>query len=374
MKSIHKEELYIKKEPITDVFFDDNSIFFDIETTGFSPNKSIVYMIGCARKKGKYICIDQFFAEKPSEEKLIISAFIEILKKYNTIISFNGVGFDIPFLKAKCDTYSIMENFTNYNYLDIYKTISPIKALLKLTNYKQKNIEIFLGLVRDDKFSGGELINIYYDYVNLTDNADSKKEELFDILCLHNYEDVLGMMELLPILSYIQVLNGQFSICQTEVSPYKTYNKVVRDEFIITLTNDFYVPKRVTYKDNDFYVSMNKDKTMIRTPVLKEELKYFYPNYKDYYYLPAEDTAIHKSVATFVDNQYREKCKASNCYIKKNSEFIIQYSEIMKPSFKKELKSKCSYFELTEDFYSSDIMLRRYIEHIFNYIFPSKNG
>ena len=40
-------------------------------------------MIGCARKKGKYICIDQFFAEKPSEEKLIISAFIEILKKYN---------------------------------------------------------------------------------------------------------------------------------------------------------------------------------------------------------------------------------------------------------------------------------------------------
>ncbi len=374
MKSTHKEELYIKKEPISDVYFDDKSIFFDIETTGFSPNKSNVYMIGCARKKGKYVCIDQFFAEKPSEEKLIISAFIEILKEYDTIISFNGVGFDIPFLKAKCDKYSIKENFKKYNYLDIFKTITPIKNLLKLPNYKQKSIEKFLGLLRDDKFSGGELINFYYDYVNLSNSSDSKKDELLQILYLHNYEDVIGMMELLPILSYIEVLNGQFSISQTEVSPFKAFDQTVRNELIITLVNDFYIPKRVTYKDNDFYISMNKDKTIIRTPVIADELKYFYPNYKDYYYLPAEDMAVHKSVATFVDNDYREKCKANNCYIKKNSEFIIQYSEIMKPEFKKEHKSKCSYFELTEDFYSSDIMLRRYVEHIINHIFPLKNG
>lgn len=64
MKSTHKEELYIKQDPLTDLIFDDHSIFFDIETTGFSPASSTLYMIGCARKNGKYICIDQFFAEK----------------------------------------------------------------------------------------------------------------------------------------------------------------------------------------------------------------------------------------------------------------------------------------------------------------------
>lgn len=97
MKSTHKEELYIKQDPLTDLIFDDHSIFFDIETTGFSPATSTLYMIGCARKSGKYICVDQFFAENPGEECLILNAFLEVLNQYDTIISFNGVGFDIPF-------------------------------------------------------------------------------------------------------------------------------------------------------------------------------------------------------------------------------------------------------------------------------------
>ena len=103
MKTTHKEELYVKSDKLTDKLYDEESIFFDIETTGFSPVNSSVYLIGCARRKGKYICIDQYFAENPSEEKIIISAFMGLLKQYKTIISFNGVGFDIPFLKAKCD-------------------------------------------------------------------------------------------------------------------------------------------------------------------------------------------------------------------------------------------------------------------------------
>lgn len=48
MKKTHKEELYIKQDNLTDQLFDTHSIFFDIETTGFSPNSSSLYMIGCA--------------------------------------------------------------------------------------------------------------------------------------------------------------------------------------------------------------------------------------------------------------------------------------------------------------------------------------
>ena len=36
MKKTHKEELYIKQDNLTDQLFDTHSIFFDIETTGFS--------------------------------------------------------------------------------------------------------------------------------------------------------------------------------------------------------------------------------------------------------------------------------------------------------------------------------------------------
>ena len=69
MKVTHKEELYIKKDNLSDYLFDEASIFFDIETTGFSPSHSSIYMIGCARKSGKHMLVDQFFAEKPEKEK-----------------------------------------------------------------------------------------------------------------------------------------------------------------------------------------------------------------------------------------------------------------------------------------------------------------
>lgn len=362
MKSTHKEELYVKNDKLIDKLYDEDSIFFDIETTGFSPSTSNVYLIGCARRKGEHICIDQFFAENPNEEKVIINAFLEILKQYKTIISFNGVGFDIPFLKAKCDKYEINKNFSDYNYLDIFKSISQIKFLLNLENYKQKSIEKFLGIDREDKYNGGELINVYHDYVK------SKDQEALELLLLHNYEDVLGMTNLLPILSYVELFNGQYSVVESKVEPYKTLDGEERDEFIITLKNDYVIPKRLSKKTEDFYLIINKETALLRIPIYSGELKYFFPNYKDYYYLPEEDKAIHKSVSTYVDKDYREKCHAYNCYTKKNGEFLIQYSSIMNPEFKKDYNDKNSYFEMTNDFCSSDVMLRRYVEHVFKYL------
>ena len=36
-------------------------------------------------------------------------------------------------------------------------------------------------------------------------------------------------------------------------------------------------------------------------PMYEEEMKYFYKDYKEYFYLPEEDMAIHKSVSMYVD-------------------------------------------------------------------------
>lgn len=368
MKTYHKEELYIKQDNLTDKLFDDESIFFDIETTGFSPSSSSIYLIGCARKKGNHICIDQFFAENPSEEKLILNAFIEILKQYKTIISFNGVGFDVPFLKAKCEEHNISETFASYNYIDIFKLISKYKFLFRLENYKQKTIEKFLGLKRNDLYSGGDLINVYYDYVK------NPSDDALESLCLHNYEDVLGMTELLPILSYIEVFNGQYSVSEMAINNYKSLSGEDRKEVYITLRNDYVVPKKVSCQFDEFYISINKDITTIRVSIYEGELYYFYPNYKEYYYLPKEDIAIHKSVATFVDKEYREKCHAYNCYNRKTSEFVVQKENIMNPQFKTEYNAKDSYFELTDDFSSSDIMLRRYVDHVFRYYINNKKA
>lgn len=361
MKHICKEQLYKNQYNLTNELFTEESIFFDIETTGFSPASSCIYLIGCLRKQGDYLVIDQFFAESKEDECEVLTQFMKLLHPYKTILSFNGMGFDIPFIKAKCDTYNIEADFNSFEHIDIFKRINTIKFLLKLPNYKQKTIEHFLDIHRDDQFSGGELIHVYEDYIK---SHDYEAEEL---LLLHNFEDVTGMLDLLPILSYLHILKGGYRIKETELLPYTSYDGQESQELIITLENNYTIPKRVSYQYKDYYFTMNKDTTKIRVPVYDGELKYFYENYKDYFYLPAEDMAIHKSVATFVDKQYRERAKASTCYTRKTGTFLPQYSTIMTPAFKLAHKDKISYFELTSNFSASDAILQRYANHIFEH-------
>ena len=83
MKTFHEEIPDLCQDALTDQLFDEHSIFFDIETTGFSPANSTLYMIGCARRKSNRICIDQFFAEKPEEEAEILAAFFQMLSTLN---------------------------------------------------------------------------------------------------------------------------------------------------------------------------------------------------------------------------------------------------------------------------------------------------
>ncbi len=366
MKHIYQKQLYIKQSNLTNKLFGEDCIFFDIETTGFSPSNASIYLIGCLRKQEDTLFIDQFLAENKNDEKDVLCQFIDLLNHYKTIISFNGIGFDIPFIKAKCNSYGIEEHLKDFEYIDIFKLISNIKFLLKLPNYKQKTLENFLDIHRDDKFSGGELINVYDDY---TKTGSKESEEL---LLLHNFEDVTGMLDLLPVLSYMNILKGGFCIKETEISPFTAYDGTEGHEMIITLENDYIVPKRVSYQYKNYYFTINKDATKIRIPLFEGELKYFYENYKDYFYLPAEDMAVHKSVATFVDKQYRERARASNCYTRKKGVFLPQHSTIMNPSFKLDYKDKVSYFELTQDFNSSDVMLRRYVMHIFEHALHNK--
>ena len=74
--------------------------------------------------------IKQFFAETPEEEKEVLEQFLLLLDGFDTIITFNGIGFDIPYLKAKCNTYGCNEHFADFTYVDIFKSISQIKHIL----------------------------------------------------------------------------------------------------------------------------------------------------------------------------------------------------------------------------------------------------
>ena len=166
----------------------EDIVFFDIETTGFSARSTTLYLIGVVYYKNNTWNIKQWFSEHPHNEAIVLASFFEFIKDYKTIVHFNGEGFDIPYLTSKFAKYNLPYSFDNFKSLDIFKHTRKVHKLLKLENYKQKTIEKYLGIERNDKFSGGELINVYNQYLITND------EELLHILLLHNKEDIIGML------------------------------------------------------------------------------------------------------------------------------------------------------------------------------------
>lgn len=343
---------------LSDRIFTEDTIFFDIETTGFSPAHTMLYLIGCATRKDDKIVIEQFFADTPEDEPLILASFLSLLEKYGTIITFNGIGFDIPYLKAKCTAFQFEEPFSKKNYIDIFQFISSYKFLLKLPNYKQKSLEAFLGIGREDLYNGGELIQVYKEY------QKQPNEELLFLLKQHNFEDVLGMPGLLTVFGYQNFFEGDYSVTSLKSNAFTDAEGRSGKELIVEIKNHIPLPRRVSCRYEDFYLLCSQDTSRLSIRLYDGTLKFFYPDYQNYYYLPNEDTAIHKSVSGFVDKEYRKKATASTCYTKKNSLFVPQFEVLMEPAFCQNYKDKKTYFELCEAFTNSDDLLHRYIQHV----------
>ena len=107
---------------------------------------------------------------------------------------------------------------------------------------------------------------------------------------------------------------------------------------------------------------------MLRVPLIEEELKYFYANYKEYYYLPDEDVALHKSVAKFADHANRVPATASTCYTRKRSRFLPEWDALVMPFFKRDYDSKDLFFELTDERKTDREMFSTYVTHVLNHM------
>ena len=340
----------------------EDILFIDIETTGFLSSSSSIYMIGTAYYHDNNWCIKQFFANSIEEEELILKSFFEFSKNYSFIIHYNGNTFDLPFIKAKADKYGLEDVLESKDGIDIYRRIMPYKNLLKLPDCKLKTIEGFLGLNREDRYTGGELITVYNDFIT------SHDYDLYHTLLLHNSDDMKGMLSILPILAYYDLFNDELLASKVSANYYKDHNGIDKKELIISININNSLPVPISFMGQACYFKAEESKGTLVIPIYEEELKYFYANYKDYYYLPLEDTALHKSIASFVDKEYRTNATAHNCYTRKVGAFLPQWSVFVEPFFKRDYDSTDLFFELTDDIKQNRKLFSEYISHVINKI------
>ena len=335
-------------------------LFLDIETTGLSAGSSQLYLIGCAFYREGNWQIRQWFAQSPEEEPELIKAFFNFAQSFSYLLHYNGNTFDLPYLKQKVFGFGFSYDFSRFKGIDIYRRIFPYKNFLKLPNCKQKTVEYFLGIARDDTYNGGELISVYHDYIS------SHDYNLYHMLLQHNSDDIKGMLELLPILSYYDLFNNHLKARKVQANYYNDIHGVPRKELLMKLVFASPLPVSVTAMARGCHFKGEGHEGTLIIPIYEEELKYYYANFKDYYYLPTEDAAMHKSIASFVDKEFREQATATTCYTRKFSNYLPQWDILVEPFFKREYKSCDLFFELTDEIKKDRQLFSDYASHVLN--------
>jgi uncharacterized protein YprB with RNaseH-like and TPR domain len=338
-------------------------LFFDIETTGFSGEYSTLYLIGCVYYRDNCWNLIQWFADTLASEQELLTTFFDFLKDFSMVIHFNGDGFDLPYLLKRCHAHGLPYDFSRVESFDIYRKIRPYRDLLGLSSMKQKSIEAFLKIERKDLYSGGQLIEVYKDYLM------THEKFLFDLLILHNEDDLKGMPLILPILSYPDFLEKEFSIeSQKLISQPDIFGREHRSLHLIC-KNGYSVPVEFTRSSSIVSLEAKGKCLSITIDLFEGELKYFYPDYKNYYYLIYEDKAIHKSVAEYVDKEARKKATAKTCYNRQSGLYLPQFTPLWSPSLQFEHKDKITYVPYDESLFQDREKASLYIHNLLSNIY-----
>lgn len=388
---IHEKKLEdVLSYPFHQQYALNEILFFDIETTGLSSKMSYLYLIGSIYFKEEEPHLIQWFADGIEDEKELLHHFFSFMENYKVLIHYNGSGFDIPYLQAKCKRYQLNYTFDTITSIDIYKELLPLKKLLPTENLKQRSVEEFIGIHREDIFNGGDLISVYGQYVGvkryetlsannnkynvkqdsgLPSAVSSSSNALLYVLLLHNAEDLQGLLKISSMLAYRDLAHGQISYTNYIHDEYKLS---LLFELKISLPKPLNISKTLSFSEmdqvntNDYiiYCSIKGTQGRITIPYYYGILKHYFANYKDYYYLPMEDTAIHKSVAEYVEKEYRKKATKETSYVKKEGLFLPQIEKTFTPEFQFEPKDKCYWFDSTVLMNSTDLK-----DNLSNYLY-----
>lgn len=351
------------------LYLPEHAVFLDIETTGFSPSNANIWLAGAAFVTDRQLIVEQFFAKSYEEEAALLAELLAFLDKFDTIVTFNGTGFDLPFIEKRLHAleasnigwqsgWTAEHILGDKNHIDLHRIFSSYKHMFQLENYRQKTFETFLGITREDTFGGGELVNVYKNYIK------KPKDTLRSLLLLHNYEDMTGMVRLTALFAFEQLFQGNFSITDAKLSAYKKADGTAGKEYTIACFLPVPLPAALSCANGHYFLHAKAQQAVFRIPAYEGTLKYFYPNYKDYYYLPNEDMAVHKSVASYMEQAYRQKATAATCYGRKTGIFLPQTEEIVTPALLKAYKDKLSYFEVAASDSRDFETLKRYCMHM----------
>lgn len=192
------EERVVIQKKIFDKYNMNNIAYFDIETMGFDKenDETVLISLGWYNNEFKFT-IKQYYAEQLGDEKNLLKAFGDDIKKFNVWCSYNGIAFDEPFIKRRMEINELKYKFP-IKHIDLYRIIRPYYKNFGIKRCNLKTIEKLVGVTRKDEIDGGMSVELYEKYLA------NKEEKIQEIIMLHNYEDVLNLPKIFNLVYEIE--------------------------------------------------------------------------------------------------------------------------------------------------------------------------
>lgn len=279
----------------------EHTYFLSLETTGLHPETSAIVMIGLAIWDEDGIITTQYFNQTGMEQKEVLESFFNDIPSDAFLITHYGNRFAVPFLTQKAEEFGLSNPLTFVTSIDYYDIIRPWRSLFGFSSCKQKTLETFFSCYRSVSLSGKKLVKKYQDYIK------HPTKEALDLLCIHNQESLKILAELSFLRTLDDIRLGHILSCDSKISEESVI-------FSFSIDGDFPQEISISYRDISLSLDGKNGALMLFIFPEKKSIHHYLTPIKDYYYLPVEDRAIHKSLASFVPKEYRKKATFDTCY------------------------------------------------------------
>ena len=321
--------------PILDEYFEGRPFCtFDIETLGLDPKRSPMVLAGLMSVFPDGTAeVTQFFLEAPEEEHILLDRVIGELGRYDYIVTFNGRRFDLPYVEKRYKMiYHCLPDIRPFD-LDLYLLIKGHSGLKEvLPSLRQKCVEEYMGLSssRDDLISGAESVELYYKY--LTEKDETLKEEIKQKILLHNFDDVVQLYRLLPIIRQCDLHSASFKRGFPVFDPSGSSDMLLKTDTIRltrssltisgTYSGETFVYRKYSDMDSNWEAEFSRDRSFRITCPVSSRQNGIFINLLDFF----SETDDFRAYRGFVNNYLILK-NENECYFREINHFARRLME-----------------------------------------------
>ncbi len=182
------------------------AVFLDTETTGLAGGAgTLVFLVGLgyfaagpagsAEPEIDSFIVDQYFLHEPAQEAAMLAALDAHLSGRQSLVTFNGRGFDVPLLETRYTLARIAPALSDLAHLDL---LLPARRAWRseLGSCSLGSLEYhMLDVRRDQQDIPGFLIpELYREYLHTREPAEMQR------VMYHNLHDILSLVALVTRL------------------------------------------------------------------------------------------------------------------------------------------------------------------------------